>query len=61
MTGSDGTSSVAGADVRVRGGATAEELAALFAALRIREARPRRADRFEQWRRQRQAVLRENR
>jgi hypothetical protein len=50
------------ADVRVIGSATPEDVAAILAALRLREAPldPPRA-RYEQWRRQRLAVLRDNR
>ena len=48
-------------DVRVRGGATAEELAAIVAALQARQRRVTDTSRFEQWRRQRIEVLRDNR
>jgi hypothetical protein len=48
-------------DVKVRGQATAEELAAVVAALRARRGRESATSRFEQWRRQRQEVLRDNR
>jgi anthranilate phosphoribosyltransferase len=46
--------------VRVAGSATPEELAAVLAALRLRTRTVERADRLEQWRRQRLAALREN-
>jgi anthranilate phosphoribosyltransferase len=45
---------------RVEGDATPEEIAAVLAALRLRRPTPDRGARFEQWRRQRLAVLREN-
>jgi len=48
-------------DVRVRGTVTAEELAAVIAALHLRPQRERDASRFDQWRRERQRVLRDNR
>lgn len=48
-------------DVEVRGGATAEEIAALLAALQVRQRRESDGSRFERWRRQRQEVLRDNR
>jgi len=48
-------------DLDVRGGATAEELAAVVAALAERERRGSGNSRFERWRRQRQEVLRDNR
>jgi hypothetical protein len=48
-------------DLDVRGPATAEELAAVVAALEIRQRRESDSSRFERWRRQRQAVLRDNR
>jgi hypothetical protein len=48
-------------DVRVRGAATAEELAAVIAALQVRQRREPDTSRFERWRRQRQEVLRDNR
>jgi hypothetical protein len=47
--------------MRVRGGATDEELAAVVAALQMRQRRASGSSRFEQWRRQRQEVLRDNR
>jgi hypothetical protein len=49
------------AELQVRGGATAEELAAMVAALRARHRREPAASRLEQWRRLRQQVLRDNR
>jgi Acyl-CoA carboxylase epsilon subunit len=48
-------------DVQVRGAATAEEVAALVAALHLRQRRERDTSRFERWRRERQQVLRDNR
>jgi hypothetical protein len=48
-------------DLDVRGTATAEELAAVVAALEIRQRRESGNARFERWRRQRQEVLRDNR
>ena len=48
-------------DVQVRGGATAEELAAIVAALQARQQRMTDTSRFEQWRRQRIEALRDNR
>jgi hypothetical protein len=48
-------------DVQVRGRASAEELAAVVAALQTRQHRERDLSRFERWRRQRQEVLRDNR
>lgn len=48
-------------DLDVRGSATAEELAAVIAALEIRQQRESDNSRFERWRRQRQEVLRDNR
>jgi hypothetical protein len=45
--------------VLVRGTATAEEIVAVLAALRARETTVP-LTRFEQWRRQRRKVLREN-
>jgi len=48
--------------VQVRGGAaTAEELAAIVAALQVQRTRQPDTRRFEQWRRQRVAALRGNR
>jgi hypothetical protein len=48
-------------DVRVRGIATAEEVAAVLAALRTRERRAESPQtRYERWRRQRVAALRDN-
>jgi len=46
--------------VRVRGNATAEEIAAVLAAITRRERRDAASDRFEQWRRERIAALRDN-
>jgi hypothetical protein len=51
---------MSGEDVQVRGPATAEEIAAVLAALRIREASERPASRYEQWRRDRLAALRDS-
>jgi hypothetical protein len=48
-------------DVRVRGTATAEEIAAVVAALHVRQQRDRDTSRFERWRRDRQRALRDNR
>ncbi|MDT4918671.1 MAG: hypothetical protein QOI15_514 [Pseudonocardiales bacterium] len=48
-------------DVQVRGAATDEEVAAVVAALQARMRRESAGSRFEQWRRQRQRVLRDNR
>jgi hypothetical protein len=48
-------------DLQVRGAVTAEELAAVVAALQARHRRTPDTSRFEQWRRQRQVVLRDNR
>jgi hypothetical protein len=48
-------------DLDVRGTATAEELAAVVAALEIQQLRESGNSRFERWRRQRQEVLRDNR
>jgi Acyl-CoA carboxylase epsilon subunit len=48
-------------DVQVRGHATAEELAAIVAALQTRQRREPAPSRLEQWRRLRQEVLRDNR
>jgi hypothetical protein len=48
------------AELQVRGGATAEEVAAIVAALQ-RQRREPVASRLEQWRRLRQQVLRDNR
>lgn len=47
--------------IEVRGTATPEELAAVLAALRVRERRTRPESRYEQWRRERLAALRDNR
>jgi anthranilate phosphoribosyltransferase len=47
-------------DVQVHGAATDEEVAAVLAALRVRGERESAGSRFEQWRRQRQRVLRDN-
>lgn len=48
-------------DLQVRGGATAEEVAAVVAALQEWQRRETDTSRFERWRRQRQEMLRENR
>ncbi|HKC29810.1 MAG TPA: acyl-CoA carboxylase epsilon subunit [Jatrophihabitans sp.] len=47
-------------EILVRGAATREEIAALLAALAARDGRVAPISRFEQWRRQRRKVLREN-
>lgn len=47
-------------DVQVRGPATPEEVAAVLAALRIRESSERPLNRYERWRRDRIAALRDN-
>jgi Acyl-CoA carboxylase epsilon subunit len=47
-------------DIRVRGNATVEEVAAIVASLQARERPTNTPNRFEQWRRQRLAVLRDN-
>jgi Acyl-CoA carboxylase epsilon subunit len=44
-------------DVRVRGNATAEELAAVLAVVSRVEGAPAEADRLAQWRRDRRAAL----
>jgi hypothetical protein len=48
---------VTGRDVRVRGGATAEELAAVLAVVSRAEQSPPEPDRLSQWRSTRRAVL----
>jgi len=48
-------------DVHVRGNASEEEIAAVVAALQARVQFESAASRFEQWRRQRQRALRDNR
>ena len=50
-----------GLDLRVRGDVTAEELAAIVAALQARQRRAPAVSRLEEWRRLRQQVLRDNR
>jgi hypothetical protein len=47
-------------DVAVRGTATPDELAAVLAALQQRDRAAGPSRRFEQWRRQRRLVLRDN-
>jgi hypothetical protein len=47
--------------LEVRGPATPEELAAVLAALRLREREPEPESRYERWRRERLAALRDNR
>jgi hypothetical protein len=53
-------SDMSGDGVCVHGPATPDEVAAVLAALQLRERRAGPAKRFEQWRRQRLAVLRDN-
>jgi Acyl-CoA carboxylase epsilon subunit len=48
-------------DVHVRGGATDEEVAAVVAALQVRQRGEPTTSRFERWRRERLQVLRDNR
>lgn len=48
-------------DVQVRGAATAEDRAAIVAALQAQQSRQAEVTRFARWRRQRLAVLRDNR
>jgi hypothetical protein len=48
-------------DVEVRGAATADEIAAVLAALRSRERATAKESRYEQWRRERIRALRDNR
>jgi hypothetical protein len=48
-------------DVHVRGAATPDEVAAVLAALRSREREAVRESRYERWRRERLAALRDNR
>jgi hypothetical protein len=48
-------------DLEVRGAATPEELAAVLAALRLRERPGEAPSRFEQWRRERIRALGDNR
>lgn len=48
-------------DLEVRGAATPEEIAAVLAALERRAHAAVTDDRFEQWRRERQRVVRDNR
>jgi hypothetical protein len=48
-------------DLEVRGDPTAEEIAAVVAALQARPRGKITTSRFEQWRRDRQRVLRDNR
>ena len=48
-------------DVHVRGAATPDEIAAVLAALREREQDAARESRYERWRRDRIAALRDNR
>lgn len=46
--------------VRVRGAATPEEIAAVLAALQVKNRSAEADSTFERWRRQRQQVLRDN-
>jgi acyl-CoA carboxylase epsilon subunit-like protein len=48
-------------DVQVRGNASEEEIAAVIAALQARRQPASAASRFEQWRRERQRAVRDNR
>ena len=48
-------------DVDVRGAATPDEIAAVLAALRLREQQLTPLRRYEQWRRERIQALRDNR
>jgi hypothetical protein len=48
-------------EVRVSGAATPEDVAAIVATLQLRRATEPPTSRFERWRRQRLAVLRDNR
>lgn len=48
-------------DITIRGDATPEEIAAVLEALRARERTEQRLTRYEQWRRDRIRVLRDNR